>query len=162
MSYEEKMTIDEIRKYLHKIRPMYRRASKKEKGRLLDEMETVTKLHRKHLIRLITGQLRRKRREKQRGRVYGIDVDDANGQPGLFHDLSRLKWGDEVIVHAYGQTYVYEVRTVEKYVKPDDTSSVFRHEDYPWLTLITCRGCDEDSDSYLWRIAVRAVQTKID
>jgi len=77
MSYEEKMTIDEIRKYLHKIRPMYRRASKKEKGRLLDEMETVTKLHRKHLIRLITGQLRRKRREKQRGRVYGIDVDDA-------------------------------------------------------------------------------------
>jgi len=88
-------------------------------------------------------------------------VVDANGQPGLFSDLSELNWGDEVIVHAYGQDYVYEVRTVEKYVQPDDTSSVFRHEDYPWLTLITCQGYDEDSDSYRWRIAVRAVQTKI-
>jgi len=79
----------------------------------------------------------------------------------LFNNLSHLKWGDEVIVHAYGQSYVYEVRTVDNYVQPDDTSSVFKHEDYPWLTLITCRGYDEYSDSYDWRIVVRAVQTKI-
>ena len=88
-------------------------------------------------------------------------VVDANGQPGLFKDLSNLKWGDEVIVHAYGQTYVYEVRTVEKYIHPDDTSSVFEHEVYPWLTLITCKGYDEASDSYNWRVVVKAVQTKI-
>ena len=30
-------------------------------------------------------------------------VVDANGQPGLFADLSILKWGDEVVVQAYGQ-----------------------------------------------------------
>ncbi len=89
-------------------------------------------------------------------------VYDANGQPGLFNELSDLKWGDEVIVHAYGQAYVYEVRTVEKYVRPDDTSSIYKHEDYPWLTLITCREYEEDSDSYRWRVVVRAVQTKID
>ncbi len=89
-------------------------------------------------------------------------VYDANGQPGLFNDLGELKWGDEVIVHAYGQAYVYEVRTVEKYVQPDDTSSVYKHEDYPWLTLITCREYEEDSNSYRWRVIVRAVQTKID
>jgi len=89
-------------------------------------------------------------------------VYDADGQPGLFNKLSELKWGDEVIVTAYGQAYVYEVHTVEKYVRPDDISSVFEHEDYPWLTLITCKGYDEKSDSYRWRVVVRAVQTRID
>ena len=79
----------------------------------------------------------------------------------MFNDLSELKWGDEVIVHAYGQAYVYEVRTVEKYIRPGDTSSVFKHEDFPWLTLITCRGYNEDSDSYNWRVAVWAVQVDI-
>jgi len=88
-------------------------------------------------------------------------VYDANGQPGLFNGLGALKWGDEVIVHAYGQDYVYKVRTVEKYVGPDDASSVYRHEEYPWLTLITCKGYDQESDSYRWRVVVRAVQTKI-
>jgi len=67
-----------------------------------------------------------------------------------------------VIVQAYGQAYVYEVRSVDKYVRPSDTSSVYKHEDYPWLTLITCKGYDEESDSYDWRVVVRAVQTKID
>jgi len=88
-------------------------------------------------------------------------VYDANGQPGLFNDLGELKWGDEVIVRAYGQDYIYEVRTVKKYVRPDDTSSVFEHEDYPWLTLITCKGYDEESDSYRWRVVVRAVQVDV-
>ena len=90
------------------------------------------------------------------GHVY-----DADGQPGIFHDLGKLKWGDEVLVHAYGQTYVYEVRTVDNNVRPDDTSSVYRHEDYPWLTLITCRDYDEEREAYDWRVVVRAVQTRI-
>lgn len=77
MSYEEKMNIDEIRKYLHQMRFRYWKATKKDKGWLLDEMEAVTKLHRKHLIRLITGRLERKKRSRQRGRGYGADVDDA-------------------------------------------------------------------------------------
>ena len=88
-------------------------------------------------------------------------VVDVNGEPGLFKDLSTLKWGDDVIVHAFGQAYVYQVRSVEKYIQPDDTTSVFTHEEYPWLTLITCMGYDEDSDSYNWRVVVRAVQTSI-
>ena len=91
-----------------------------------------------------------------------LHVYDANGKPGLFNNLSGLSWGDKVIVHAYGQAYVYEVRTVEKYVEPGDTSSVTKHEDYPWLSLVTCRGYDRESDSYRWRVVVRAVQTIID
>lgn len=77
MSIEAKMTIDEKRKYLHKMQKRYRAAKRKEKGRLLDEMEQVTELHRKHLITLLKGDLKRKQRQKQRGSTYGADVEDA-------------------------------------------------------------------------------------
>jgi len=51
---------------------------------------------------------------------------------------------------------------VDKYVDPDNTSSMFEYKDYPWLTLVTCKRYDEESDSYRWRVVVRAVQTIID
>lgn len=77
MSDEEKMTIDEKRKYLRRRQKQYHRAGRSEKGRLLDEMEEVTELHRKYLIELLKGDLERKPRRKQRGRTYGPEVDDA-------------------------------------------------------------------------------------
>lgn len=77
MSIEEKMTIDERRKYLHKMQKRYKKASRKEKGQLLDEMEQVTELHRKYLIALLKGDLKRQARRRQRGRTYGPEVDDA-------------------------------------------------------------------------------------
>jgi len=52
MSTEEKMTIDERRKYLCKMRKRYVKATQTEKGLLLNEMQAVTELHRKSLIRL--------------------------------------------------------------------------------------------------------------
>ncbi len=83
----------------------------------------------------------------------------ANGLPGPFVNLNTLAWGDEIIVHLDGQDYVYQVREV-RLVRPYDLS-VLRHEDLPWLTLVTCRGYDAASDSYPWRLAVRAVQVAI-
>ena len=77
MSTDEKMTIDEKRKYLRTMHRRYVVAGRKERGRLLDEMEAVTGLHRKVLIRLMKGPLTRKMRRKQRGRSYGHKVDDA-------------------------------------------------------------------------------------
>jgi hypothetical protein len=77
MSIEDRMTIDERRKYLRKMQERYLQAGRKERGQLLDEMEVVTELHRKSLIRLIKGNLTRRPRRKQRGRTYGADVDDA-------------------------------------------------------------------------------------
>ena len=77
MSTEDKMTIDERRKYLRIIRQRYRKANRKEKGRILDEMEAVTGLHRKSLIRLICGDLERQPRSRERGDIYGPEVDDA-------------------------------------------------------------------------------------
>ena len=77
MSIEDRMTIDERRKYLRKMQERYYQAGRKERGRLLDEMESVTDLHRKSLIRLMKGSLERQPRRRQRGRTYGPEVDDA-------------------------------------------------------------------------------------
>jgi hypothetical protein len=77
MSTEEKMSIDERRKYLRQMQKRYTKAGRKEKGQLLDEMEAVTELDRKSLIRLMKGDLKRKARRKQRGRSYGAEVEDA-------------------------------------------------------------------------------------
>lgn len=77
MSATVEMTINERRKYLCKMWERYRQASKKEKGKLLDEMEAVTGMHRKSLNRILTGRLSRKKRERERGREYGVEIDDA-------------------------------------------------------------------------------------
>jgi len=77
MSETDPMNINERRKYLHKMWGRYRKVNKQEKGRLLDEMEAVTGLHRKTLIRTLNGQLSRKKRSRERGRTYGVQIDDA-------------------------------------------------------------------------------------
>jgi hypothetical protein len=77
MSNEDKMTINERRKYLRMVKKRYIKAVKVGRGHLLSEMEAVTGLHRKSLIRLMASNLERKPRRRQRGRQYGIDVDDA-------------------------------------------------------------------------------------
>jgi LPXTG-site transpeptidase (sortase) family protein len=80
----------------------------------------------------------------------------ADGLPGPFVNLATLKWGDKVILHASDGVYTYEVREVLK-VKPDNLDAVTKHEDLPWLTLVTCSGYDEASGTYLYREVVRAV-----
>ena len=77
MSTDEKMSIDEALKYLRIMRLRYVKASRKEKGRLLDDMEAVTGYHRKHLIERLRGDLKRHPHRGGRGRTYGSEVDDA-------------------------------------------------------------------------------------
>ena len=77
MSTEEKMTIDERYKYLCCMKRRYRKAKRKERSRLLDEIEAVTGLHRKSLIRLIHSSLQRKGRRRERGPTYGPQVQHA-------------------------------------------------------------------------------------
>lgn len=75
MAETEPMNVDERRKYLHKMRIRYWQAKEKRaKSALLNEMEAVTNLHRKSIIRLIQGDLARKLRRKQRGKTYGAEV----------------------------------------------------------------------------------------
>jgi LPXTG-site transpeptidase (sortase) family protein len=84
----------------------------------------------------------------------------ANGINGPFARLKELEYGDAVIVHGWGEQYVYEIRETD-IVSPHDPS-VLRHEEFPWLTLVTCAGYDEASDSYRWRVVSRAVMVSID
>lgn len=82
-------------------------------------------------------------------------VWNADNTPGPFVDLDTLTHGDQVIIHAWGQEHVYEVRTLTE-VSPDNLSAL-PHSDYDALTLITCKGFDEASGKYDWRLAVKAV-----
>ena len=77
MSETEAMNIDERRKYIHKMWGRYRGSNKKGKGAILDEIEAVIGMHRKAIIRLLNGRLSRQTRRRERGRAYGVEVDDA-------------------------------------------------------------------------------------
>lgn len=83
-----------------------------------------------------------------------------DGQPGPFIQLDQLMYGDQIIIHAYGQKYIYEVREMQQ-VYPQ-SQAIFKHSEYPVLTLVTCQGYDEYRELYTWRYYVRAVQVKIE
>jgi LPXTG-site transpeptidase (sortase) family protein len=78
-----------------------------------------------------------------------------NGEAGPFASLSDLSWGDQILVHAYGTVYTYEVRQ-NRTVSPYNTS-IFKHEEEAWLTLLTCKTYNESTGTYSSRVAVRAV-----
>ena len=78
MPAKDEMTIDERRKYLKRMKERYWTADRRTVGDLLTEMEAVTGLHHKSLVRLVRGStLERKPRRKSRGRTYGYEVEDT-------------------------------------------------------------------------------------
>ena len=84
----------------------------------------------------------------------------ADGTPGPFVDLGKLAWGNQVVLHANGEVYTFEVRTVST-VSPNDLS-VFSNDGYTWLTLLTCQDYNASQNSYAYRTAVRAVLVKVE
>ncbi|HWQ46420.1 MAG TPA: sortase, partial [Longilinea sp.] len=85
------------------------------------------------------------------GHVYG-----ANGLPGPFANLGSLTYGDTIIIHYGGQQYMYSVRASLS-VSPSSTYWLLKHEDYSWLTLVTCQHYNQTTDSYDLRRVIRAV-----
>lgn len=76
MPVTDEMTIDERRKYVKLMANRYQKAKRSERSQLLTEMEQVSKLHRKHLIRLLNGEsLERQKRQTPRRRTYGLEVE---------------------------------------------------------------------------------------
>ncbi len=72
------MTITERRTYLARMLPRYLAADRPARGQLLDEMEAVTGLHRKSLLRLLNAAtLARQPRTRPRSRTYGAATEDA-------------------------------------------------------------------------------------
>jgi LPXTG-site transpeptidase (sortase) family protein len=61
-------------------------------------------------------------------------VWNADNTPGIFAAIKNLKYGDRFAIHAFGQTYIYEVRE-NTWVWGNSLSKVFKHEDYDWVTL---------------------------
>jgi hypothetical protein len=53
MPADDKMTMDERRKYLRQMQKRYRETDRSVREQLLDEMEQMIQLHRKSLIRLM-------------------------------------------------------------------------------------------------------------
>jgi LPXTG-site transpeptidase (sortase) family protein len=84
----------------------------------------------------------------------------ADGTPGPFLHLGDLLWGNQVIIHANGERYIYEVRT-SRVVLPSDLS-VFDNDGYTWLTLLTCKEYLPTLKTYDYRLAVRAVLVKVE
>jgi len=79
----------------------------------------------------------------------------ANGEPGPFVNLGNLRWNNTVVVHAFGMRYIYKVQT-NKVILPNDMTAL-QHENQPWISLLTCQGYDETTDTYDFRVLVRAV-----
>ncbi|MBA4385371.1 MAG: hypothetical protein C0410_11595 [Anaerolinea sp.] len=92
--------------------------------------------------------------------VLTAHVWDALNRPGPFYGLEKLDYGDQVIVHAWGEEYVYEVREVLS-VKPENVNAMLKHQEKAWLTLVTCQGYDEESGEYQHRVLVRAVLMEV-
>lgn len=84
----------------------------------------------------------------------------SDGLPGPFNKLETLNFGDLIIIHAWNQDYIYEVRTRD-IVKSTDTS-LLNASEYDMITLITCKNYSESSGSYLNRVVVQAVLVDIE
>jgi len=75
MYARSKMSRKACREYLEVMQGRYAAAGHRERTALLDEMERMTGLGRKTLIRLMSSEeLRRRPRKRERGCVYGEDV----------------------------------------------------------------------------------------
>ncbi len=93
--------------------------------------------------------------------VLTAHVTDTNGLPGPFAAIKSLTYGDKVIVHLFGQQYIYEVRDT-RLARPTSTSYAFKSlQDHSYLTLITCQDYNASDDSYTYRRIVRAVLVEV-
>lgn len=79
MPQAEKMNVNERRKYLKVVAPRYSKADRRERGELLTEIATITGLHRKSLIRLMSlpSLERALRKPRHRRKQYGAAVADV-------------------------------------------------------------------------------------
>jgi LPXTG-site transpeptidase (sortase) family protein len=86
--------------------------------------------------------------------VLTAHIVNADGKPGLFARLDKVRAGDYIFLYQSGYRYTYQIVS-NKYVQANDIS-VLKHEDKEALTLITCDTYDETTGTYLRRTVVRA------
>ncbi len=93
--------------------------------------------------------------------VLTAHVTNADGLPGPFAELTKLKYGDQIIVHMGGGQYIFEVRN-SKLAMPYSTGYAFESlKEYSYLTLVTCQGFNPLNETYVFRRLVRAVLVSV-
>ncbi len=146
MSETLEMTIDERRKYLHKMRIRYWQVKERSKrSQLLDEMEAVTGLHRKSILRLLRGELGRKPRRTQRGRTYGEAVEKAIRV--IAHSL------DYPCAERLRPNLVAMAQHLERHGELEVTAEVYEH--LKWISVATVRRILQRGGQMTARIAYR-------
>jgi LPXTG-site transpeptidase (sortase) family protein len=88
--------------------------------------------------------------------VLTAHVIDANNNLGPFSDIKGMHSNDKIYIHAYGKIYIYQVQENRK-ISSANLSAVFKHEEYSWVTLVTCEDYDAKSGVYKYRRMVRAI-----
>jgi LPXTG-site transpeptidase (sortase) family protein len=88
--------------------------------------------------------------------VLTAHVTDAYNNLGPFSDIKGMQEGQKVYIHFNKQVFVYQVQANSK-ILPSNISSVFKHEEDSWITLVTCEDFDAKTESYKYRRMVRAV-----
>jgi LPXTG-site transpeptidase (sortase) family protein len=86
-------------------------------------------------------------------------VWDADNYPGPFAEIKNLLFGDVVNIHAWGHVYTYSVRT--NYLVNPDNMQPFLHQEYDWVTLVSCEQYNKHMDAYRFRRVVRAVLVEV-
>jgi len=88
--------------------------------------------------------------------VLTAHVTDANNNLGPFSDIKGMQLSQKIYIHINGQVYVYQVQENRKLL-PTSISTVFKHEDYDWITLVTCEDYNAKTGLYQYRRMVRAI-----
>jgi LPXTG-site transpeptidase (sortase) family protein len=88
--------------------------------------------------------------------VLTAHVTDANNNLGPFSDIKGMQEGQQIYIHSGGMTYVYQVQQNRK-ILPANITAAFKHEEYNWVTLVTCEDYNAKTGLYKYRRMVRAV-----
>ncbi len=72
-----------------------------------------------------------------------------------FGYLNELQIGDRIMIHANGWVYIYQIQE-NRLISPTSISTLFRHEEHDWVTLVTCEDWNADIGKFIKRRIVRA------
>ncbi len=93
--------------------------------------------------------------------VITAHVWNADNTHGPFYGLKNLRYGDKIIIRAWGKIFTYEVRSQSRLL-PTALATLMKKETYSWITLVTCENYNEKTGNYAYRRAVRAVLVSVE
>ena len=93
--------------------------------------------------------------------VITAHVWNADNTPGPFYGLKDLRYGDKIIIRAWGKVFTYEVRSQSRLL-PTSIAALMKKESFSWVTLLTCENYNEKTGNYAYRRAVKAVLVSVE